>query len=416
MAKFLELEEAAKLLGVTPDELVEMRSNGQIRGFRDGASWKFKEDEIERAAAELGLSKADVTDDAGKEGKPGSSVLVSEEELGDSSEGASSTVIGRGEGQADEGSDLKLAPTSSKDLASHAAQLESDVTLVPGAGADSDVSLVPDPGTDREMVAPSDSEMDLQPGSTGGTGRLEMEDSDLTIGSDDLDVSLDSELALSDDDDVMLGSSGTSSDLVLGTEDSGINLTSPSDSGLSLEADSGINLQTPTDSGLSLEDEPLELADSSVSSLELPEDEEVVDLEDQPVAPAGQEEFNLEPSEDMFGEESDSGSQVIALDESDAFEAVPAELEPAAEEPAPALDQMAVSPGAVPAAMPYGVGEAPQAPYSVWNLLGLFLIILFLSLSGIILTDVVQNMWAWDQGRDVSTALTDGITTMIFGK
>ena len=37
MAKFVELNEAAKMLGLTPDQLVEMRSNGDIHGYRDGA-------------------------------------------------------------------------------------------------------------------------------------------------------------------------------------------------------------------------------------------------------------------------------------------------------------------------------------------------------------------------------------------
>ena len=44
MSKFVELNEAAVLLGLTNDQLVEMRSNGEIHGYRDGAvgssSWK----------------------------------------------------------------------------------------------------------------------------------------------------------------------------------------------------------------------------------------------------------------------------------------------------------------------------------------------------------------------------------------
>jgi excisionase family DNA binding protein len=64
--RLLDLDEAATRLGVTPDELVEMRSEGEIHGYRDGASWKFKTDEVERVAAErriqdseLGLSDDD---------------------------------------------------------------------------------------------------------------------------------------------------------------------------------------------------------------------------------------------------------------------------------------------------------------------------------------------------------------------
>jgi hypothetical protein len=54
MVNFIELTEAATDLEITPDQLVEMRSNGDIRGFRDGTSWKFKEDEIERLREESG--------------------------------------------------------------------------------------------------------------------------------------------------------------------------------------------------------------------------------------------------------------------------------------------------------------------------------------------------------------------------
>jgi excisionase family DNA binding protein len=40
--KLVPLDEAAKQLSLSPDELNEMRQNGEIYGYRDGASWKFK--------------------------------------------------------------------------------------------------------------------------------------------------------------------------------------------------------------------------------------------------------------------------------------------------------------------------------------------------------------------------------------
>jgi excisionase family DNA binding protein len=52
--KLLELKEAADKLGMSPDQLIEMRSRGEIYGYRDGGSWKFKEEEIERVLAERG--------------------------------------------------------------------------------------------------------------------------------------------------------------------------------------------------------------------------------------------------------------------------------------------------------------------------------------------------------------------------
>ncbi len=406
MAKYFQLDEAAQLLGVTPDELVEMRSAGEIHGYRDGASWKFKSDEVERLAADRGLgggSDEDVDD----------SVLVSEESLGHSGETTSSTIIGKDEA---EGSDLALssdlALDSSGELEIPAdSGIDSDVTLVPGDGSDSDVSLVPDPGSDKEIVADDSAVLG------SGTGDLDLTDaSSDALGSSDLDA-LDDALALSDDDDLVLSGSGsgsgtgTGSDLSLSAADSGIDLSSPSDSGLSLEADSGISLQSPTDSGLSLEDEAIDMGGSSISSLELPEDDEV-SLADVAADSGVQkdEQFMLEPSDDMFADESDSGSQVIALEDSEAFEQEGMDGDLGGDN-FDELGALGAAPSAPVLAPSHGrPGELAEAPYSVWNIMGLVTIALFLLLTGILMTDTVRNMWAWEEGRDVSTGLSEGIT------
>ena len=46
--KFVELNEAAEMLGVSTDELNDMRLKGEINAVRDGSSWKFKPEELER--------------------------------------------------------------------------------------------------------------------------------------------------------------------------------------------------------------------------------------------------------------------------------------------------------------------------------------------------------------------------------
>ena len=487
MSQFLELNEAADRLGVTPDKLVEMRSNGEIRGFRDGASWKFKEDEIDRAKAELGEASGsfedNLLDDTGSslELADDESILVSEEELGHSGESTSSTIIGKATEAAAEDSDLKLSTEAESDLEltpsgqgtdlslaggsgisggsgidselslaepkDDGSGVGSDVTLVRGVGG-SGVTLVPDPGSDKGMdlgssagdsdiddVLADDSELSLESSGSGGTGNLELS-ADTGLGSGDLDLSLDSELALSDDDDMVLSGSGSGSDLSLSAGDSGINLSSPTDSGLSLEVDSGIQLDSPTDSGLSLDEEPLDLGGSSISSLELPEDEEIVDLDDMdseaPTPVKKDEEFLLSPSDEMFMDESDSGSQVIALEDSAAFDQDAATLVPGGVEGqallaetdgldqqlgaldggAPAMPTEAPTPAS--AAAQAFAPEPPQTPYSIWNVLGLLLIIMFLSLSGIVMTDMLKNMWAWDEGgHDVATGISNGLTSAI---
>ena len=50
--RFLSLEEAAQQLGVAKEMLNQLREAGDARAFRDGASWKFKETEVERLASE----------------------------------------------------------------------------------------------------------------------------------------------------------------------------------------------------------------------------------------------------------------------------------------------------------------------------------------------------------------------------
>ncbi|MGE0758189.1 MAG: hypothetical protein AB7O38_14265, partial [Pirellulaceae bacterium] len=285
------------------------------------------------------------------------------------------------------------------------------------------------PGSDRALKAPpglnadvlGDSELHLKGGSSGGTGALTGGGSSKALGSGlgsgDLDIALDSELALSEDDELVLGGSGTGSDLTLNAAaDSGINLSSPSDSGLSLEADSGISLQTPTDSGLSLEDDAVDMGGSSISALELPEDE-AIELDAEPAQNLKKdEEFLLSPSDEMFADESDSGSQVIALEDSAAFDQegalVPDDGGLLAE--GPSMDQQldALGGGAAPVMAPAMVAAAgpPEAPYSAWNITGLVCIILLLSLTGVLMSDIMRNMWAWEDGLDMSTSISEGIS------
>ena len=51
--KFIELEAAARMLGMSVERFSELRQRGEIHGYRDGASWKFKPEEIQRVADEF---------------------------------------------------------------------------------------------------------------------------------------------------------------------------------------------------------------------------------------------------------------------------------------------------------------------------------------------------------------------------
>ena len=54
--QFVELSEAAELLKISVEELSDMRSRNELYGYRDGKTWKFKYDEIERVASARGIS------------------------------------------------------------------------------------------------------------------------------------------------------------------------------------------------------------------------------------------------------------------------------------------------------------------------------------------------------------------------
>jgi hypothetical protein len=426
--KFVELPEAAKMIGVSAEALVEMRSKGGIFGYRDGASWKFKVDEVERVIRERGvearggdsgilgsgddefenmisgLSSKILADKAQEESEPGS-VLISEEELGVSSTGHS-TIIGKGaesEPKASD-SDLRLAGDSNKDLL--------------GGGSD---KLIKAPGNKLDVAGASDvlhgSDILMKSGS--GTG-------DMPAAKAGTGMNLDDDLVLSEDDDVgssdsvldeeirpgktgsKPGSSGKGSDVTLGAGDSGINLA-------------------PSDSGLSLEEEPLDLGGGSgVESLELPEDEdEVVALgdddadQDQPTQVKVDNEFLLSASDTLDEEDSDSGSQVIALEDSASFDqdaatmlkadegALAAEsFQPIGEEGFGAAPGM----GAQPVYVTTAVAETP---YSVWNVLFLGTVAGMLALSGMMMVDVMLNMWAFNQPGSLSTGIMDAFLSMV---
>jgi hypothetical protein len=417
--KFVDLAEAAKMIGVSAESLVEMRSKGNIFGYRDGGSWKFKVDEVERVIRERGvdaresdsgilnadddefdnmisgLSSKILADKAQEE--PGS-VLISEQELGHSATGKS-TIIGKpDDSERTMGdSDLTLADESNKDIL--------------GGGSD---KLIEAPGDKIDLAGASDvlhgSDIHLASGS--GTGEMPAAkksginlDDDLILGEDD-ESSSDSVL----EDEIgpkaglsKAGSSGKGSDVTLGSGDSGINLK-------------------PSDSGLSLEEEPLDLGVGSGVDL-VPDSDEVVALDEADQEAGSQvkadNEFLLSAGESLDEEESDSGSQVIALEDSESFDQDAATMLKSEEgalgaeafEPIGAEGGLETAPGA--GGQPVYV-QVPQveAPYSVWNVLALGTVAGMLALSGMMMVDVMLNMWAFSGTNSASTGLMDMFVSM----
>ena len=449
-AKFITLDEAAKMLGISSEELNELRKKGEIHGLRDGSSWKFKPEEIERAAEERGLSlggaesPADDDFDFGAEGLSGAGALdLDLTREGKPVDGAP-TAIGTAEDLADLlGGSGTLASAEEKKPAAAKPQ------PAPKAGgrppqkpkADDSLSLdddssltLGDEGSDLQIKPATGSEINLTGDSSadvlGGTdpGLKKGAASDLDFEGSDLGMA--SDLTLSEDEELALGKESkpaakedSSDELALGDEselvlDGGSDVTRGA-------GDTGIGLLSPSDSGLNLEEAPVDLAGSSVSNLELPEDDEVA-LDELDVGPdeatklRADEEFQLEPSGETEEDADDSGSQVIALEDSEALEAaagggLAAEeglLGGPTDELEGALDQDAVEPVMQPAG-PMLYAPLPETPYSIWNVLSLLGITVILTLTGMLMTDLVRNMWSWDQPFSATTPIMDAMVRLI---
>lgn len=555
MATYLSLEEAAKQLGIPTEKLIDLRSQGQVRGFRDGASWKFPDSEIERLKDELpnlsGLGSGILASDSGGS-KPGtiiggddSGMAIGDPILDEEGSGGSSLDLGaelpRNAGDSDVnlvagdsgiGSDVKIVPDSSigSDVLLDLDELNIAGSAISNDSGELELSSANDSGTgsgsgstpieiSRDAVAAasddsdefnlgsaldlaggdalandSDNDLDLGLVSSGGkASSLElMDDLDLQesassiggLGSMSGDVLSELDLLagesagsglLSGDSENLLGSSllgaeeGGSSgvddaladddDLIIADDDDGDLVVSSMGSDISIAGDSGINLMSPSDSGLSLESQPLDLAGSSISALDLG-----AELSEGSGSGAGSseygsglvpgdmggsgvdfqadEEFQLSPSGIQLEASDESASQVIDIEDSEAVE-VDADFGDAAFEgdgafegevafddapviedgfgdPMGAAEPIDESAGIVaaddaggvqtaragaPGAM--GVPTSYEVPFTLFQTVGLLLILVVMGLGGMLMTDLVRNMWTYSETSAPVSSLTD---------
>ncbi|MEN6459473.1 MAG: helix-turn-helix domain-containing protein [Thermoguttaceae bacterium] len=389
--KYYNSAETAKLLGKDVDEIKKMLERRELHGYRDGADWKFKVEDID-AMVNQPKQAADVGD-----------VLLSEVALGQSDPGLSGTVIGF--------SDPNRPLT------------ESDIRL-----AESDIQL-----GDSKTPIPFKKKTEE---SKAGISELDLTlEEDLTL--EDSASALDGkgpQVASGDSSTVDVGGQLDDDELVLGGSSKG--------SGLSLGGDSGISLIDPSDSGLSLE-APLNLA-SHESSLELGEDDmlttETAD-EGRPSQVKTDDEFMLTPlDETPDGEGSQSGSQVIALDtEADtdaAMVGAGAGVSMAAMldedlSSAPAMEMGMAAPlagtpvlggqaGALSDGAPLMQPTAVQLepPYSGWQIAGLAVCATLLVLCGMVMYDLLRAIWSEQSAGpySINSWLMDTILGLIEGR
>jgi len=388
---YYSVEKAAEVLGVSPDEVKQMRERQELYGYRDGASWKFKAEDVERVAQERregGHGGEEESDD----------VLLSERELGHSGHSSSGTVIGMNDGKnmSDE-SDIQIHITPESKAPSQDDLTYNESELV---AEDDDLTL-------------DDSNLDISAGASSGKGSAPaVTEGNAPQASPTADSSLDLSKG-GDDDALVLSGSGSGSDVTIGG-DSGISLVDPADSGLSLEA-------------------PLDLGPGSDESLELGEDDILTTAEEanlsSPTMLRSDEDFLLTPlSDGTEDDDASSGSQVIALDAENPDEMGAFPVGPATASMVDMLEEGA-TPGMAPI-MGAGAGMAaagvypdggmvatipslPEEPYSVADMVLLSACVVLLCLCGMMVYDLVRNIWGWESGTSISSALMDMVLGMI---
>lgn len=214
--KYLSLEEAANLLGMTTEQLMKVREQGDIRGFADRGSWKFREqdvDEFQRSrqsdsAPDFPMIKSD-----------SSSSVLDEPDAEDLSSSDSDvrlffddSLFGDAEiqGLATSGSDVRLSGDSGPNIDEEEPDEELDLT---GWGSDakisdsdSDVKLFgAGPQKDIDLGATiqtnADSDSDVLMVNTSNSGVSLPSDSAVNLSDSDSDVRLSAE---DDDSDVVL--------------------------------------------------------------------------------------------------------------------------------------------------------------------------------------------------------------------
>ncbi len=418
--KLVDQEEAAKILGVSVEEINALRDRKELFPFRDGSTWKYKVDDLERlkndrASGGSGWNQTnDLSEIPLEVNEHVESVLLSEKELGESSDSTSSTIIGKpGRKTTPAESDLEMARPAEPAAKPGA----SDVSLAAGlSGTGSDVKLVLGGSDVSKKDSSTLSDLDLRLEPTGGSSKVSA-DSELKLadpsgsskkkskpGSDVTKtaasaktVSFDVDDLSLDDDDVLGGKPG--SDITRGATDSGIHLVDPKDSGLSLE-------------------QPLELGGSAVELLELGEADSAGATQLK-----SDDDFLLTPvQEDAVPDESDSGSQVIALDSEEdlssgafapASSGMVAMLEEDTGEGGPAMAGMAPAGSVAAGAALMTAPAVPEAPYSMWNVMGLVCCALLLLMTGIVMQDMIRNMWKWDGPEPITRQITDSFGSTI---
>ena len=362
-AEYYNLEKVAEVLSIPTAEVNRLREQSKLRGFRDGSNWKFLKEDIHTYLAES--IKARSGGSSGR--KPGESDF----DLGGGGGSPSSFDLLMEDAALPHDSDLvsvspSVPPSSDVDLA--ALDNEDDLALA----EETQVSSLVVPKRSKHVEEPKSEIL-----------RAVQDDHD----SSALILEPAAGLDALDDDDSVLGASGSSPQLGL-AGDSGFDV---------LVAGEEENILVADEDGI--EDDSL---------LEVEEKTESVS----PVV----EEFSLEPPAKVsFSDDSESSSQVIAID---AFAEAGQDTAPFGEfsdfvgfdsgihAAAPSSGGNDPFAAGAPIFDPIAIPATPVSPktaavaeeeYSTGMLISLVLALVVMLLPGMMLLDTMVHMWSWGE-------------------
>ncbi|MBL8856253.1 MAG: helix-turn-helix domain-containing protein [Planctomycetaceae bacterium] len=335
-SELIPLAEAAKILGVSPEKLLEMRSSKQIFGIRDGSTWKFKRSELDRVSEDLGLGSGQISDlDTPIENVSDSANLLDGSDelmLSDSGSGSMSSRLLQ---DSDELS-LEDSPKASKGKA------KPDETDKAGNKDNSDnLDLL-----DDELF--QSDELSLQDSAGLDSGEMSsdfVDSSDVVVDDSDSDGS-DSDSLLLDDEDLVVSNQGVEED------------------DFELSDSSILNLDAGGADDFDLEPISESLDDQSSSS-------QVIALEDSDLMDDSHPTMMGGPSGDLLSADEFGDSGAVPLE---SF-------------------TDSVFPAGQGAGQGGGVMVQPEAPYSVLQILSLGSTLLVTGILAILSLDLAQNMW-----------------------
>lgn len=505
MAQFYSLDEAARVLGMSPEELKTKAQSREVRAFVDGGTWQFRVVDVDELARRRGLgSDAELhLSDLESSGSSGSNEIAdldlsefhlgagkadlgagtdhgpsrkSDLDTGSEHElllddlslppgpvtGSSSVIIGGAHGgKHPSDSDVRLVPDNVKGSS------DSDVQLASGRRtqkqpSDSDVTLIKEDTADHGLItAPSGSGTSVRPSpllgssaevqAASSSSEFELNPSSELIDALQPDSGSDFELsALDASDEFETAAPAKPSDSDVTASDpkySGINLSRPSDSGINLQsgghADS-IELAPLSDEELQARGAKPAKAKPSLAATPPPAvskgGKDIFDDTDFEVdVPSDSDSSDdktvqLEAASDFDIEESDSGSEVFAIDEDAVDQNASTAMAPAsayAEDEDEEDDgfESAVSSemtsawssteSSSPADRPSGGGmlltrDAEVEWSGVWvGVLGVATVMLFFS--AFVAHDLVRNLYEFQEGGVAGSGIVRAIAGMFGG-